>query len=106
MGPSTSISRSARGASKAEFRDGETPHANRDQGLYRVKSAANGTAEEKFGRIPNPVVHVALNQIRKTANAYLELYGKPTRISIELARDMSTHQEALGDSLGDVRPIQ
>ena len=45
--------------------------------------------EARLGRIPNPVVHVALNQLRKTANAYLRLYGKPTRICVELARDLN-----------------
>ena len=50
--------------------------------------------EARFGRIPNPVVHVALNQLRKTANAYLRLYGKPARICIELARDLNKSAEA------------
>ncbi len=49
--------------------------------------------EARFGRIPNPVVHVALNQLRKTANAYLRLYGKPERICVELARDMNKSAE-------------
>ena len=44
--------------------------------------------EIRFGKIPNPVVHVALNQIRKIGNSYIEEYGKPDRICIELARDM------------------
>lgn len=49
--------------------------------------------ESRFGRIPNPVVHVALNQLRKTANDYLKLYGKPVRICIELARDLNKSAE-------------
>ena len=53
-----------------------------------------GKNEARFGRIPNPVVHVALNQLRKTANAYLRLYGKPARICIELARDLNRSAEA------------
>ena len=49
--------------------------------------------EARLGRIPNPVVHAALNQLRKTANAYLRLYGKPARICIELARDLNKSAE-------------
>lgn len=49
--------------------------------------------ETRLGRIPNPVVHVALNRLRKTANAYLDLYGKPARICVELARDLNKSAE-------------
>ena len=49
--------------------------------------------EARLGRIPNPVVHVALNRLRKTANAYLRLYGKPARICVELARDLNKSAE-------------
>lgn len=50
--------------------------------------------EEKHGRIPNPVVHVALNQIRHTVNAIIDEYGVPWEIYIELARDLAMNQEA------------
>ena len=53
----------------------------------------NGSDESRLGRIPNPVVHVALNRLRKTANAYLNLYGKPARICVELARDLNKSAE-------------
>ncbi len=53
----------------------------------------NDVNEARLGRIPNPVVHVALNQLRKTANDYLKLYGKPARICIELARDLNKSAE-------------
>lgn len=53
----------------------------------------SGSLEERFGRIPNPVVHVGLNQLRKVANAYLDIYGKPERICIELARDLNKSAE-------------
>ncbi|MGB0683852.1 MAG: type II CRISPR RNA-guided endonuclease Cas9 [Magnetovibrionaceae bacterium] len=49
--------------------------------------------EIRYGTIPNPVVHVALNKIRRMANAYLKLYGKPVRICVELARDMNKSAE-------------
>lgn len=56
-------------------------------------SSATDPDEREYGRIPNPVVHVALNQLRKTANAYLARYGKPVQIKIELARDMNKSAE-------------
>lgn len=49
--------------------------------------------EVRFGRIPNPVVHAALNRIRKVANDYLKRYGPPDRICLELARDMNKSVE-------------
>lgn len=38
---------------------------------------------------PNPVVYRALNQARKLVNAIVHEYGSPTRVHIELARDLS-----------------
>lgn len=43
--------------------------------------------EAKYGRVPNPVVHMVLNQLRKVLNEIVALYGKPQRIHIELARE-------------------
>lgn len=45
--------------------------------------------EERHGRIPNPVVHLALNQLRHLANRYAKLYGPPQWINLELARDLN-----------------
>jgi len=50
--------------------------------------------EETFGRIPNPVVHLALNQIRQTVNAIIDKYGLPETIHIELARDLNKSAKA------------
>ena len=44
--------------------------------------------EEKYGKINNATVHVALNQIRHLVNELIVLYGKPFDISIEYARDL------------------
>ncbi|TCS61621.1 type II CRISPR RNA-guided endonuclease Cas9 [Varunaivibrio sulfuroxidans] len=49
--------------------------------------------EQRFGRIPNPVVHTALNQIRKVVNAVIKRYGQPETIHIELARDLNKSAE-------------
>ncbi len=53
---------------------------------WHIKQAAREEAEH--GRIPNPVVHTALNQLRKVVNEIVDLYGKPQRIHIELAREL------------------
>ncbi len=49
--------------------------------------------EASFGRVPNPVVHVALNQLRKVVNEIIGLYGKPQRIHVELAREFGMSQK-------------
>ncbi len=49
--------------------------------------------EQKFGRIPNPVVHLALNQIRRTVNAVIKKHGLPETIHIELARELNKSAE-------------
>lgn len=50
--------------------------------------------ESRFGRIPNPVVHLALNQIRRTVNAVIRRHGIPESIHIELARELNKSAEA------------
>jgi CRISPR-associated endonuclease Csn1 len=44
--------------------------------------------EEEFGKIANPTVHVALNQLRKVVNSIIKNHGKPTEIHVELARNL------------------
>ncbi len=44
--------------------------------------------EAKYGKIPNPTVHVALNQLRKLINALVKRYGSPYDIHLELARNV------------------
>lgn len=44
--------------------------------------------EEKYGKINNATVHVALNQIRHLVNTLIREYGKPYDISIEYGRDL------------------
>lgn len=47
-------------------------------------------SERRYGKIANPTVHVALNQLRKLINALLKRYGTPFEIHIELARELKT----------------
>lgn len=49
--------------------------------------------EREHGRIPNPTVHVGLNQLRKIVNAVIKRYGHPKQIIIEVARDLGLSGE-------------
>lgn len=51
------------------------------------------TAEQRYGKIGNPTVHVGLNQLRVVVNALLERYGHPDEIVIELARELKQSRE-------------
>lgn len=44
--------------------------------------------EKRYGAIPNPTVHIALNQIRQVVNELIDRFGKPEQIALELARDL------------------
>lgn len=44
--------------------------------------------EERWGRLPNPTVHIGLNQLRKVVNALIKEYGRPDQIVVELAREL------------------
>lgn len=44
--------------------------------------------EKRYGKIANPTVHVALNQIRHLLNALVARFGPPHEIVVELARDL------------------
>lgn len=50
-------------------------------------SAAEGS-QERIGRVPNPTVHIALNQIRLIINLLIVKYGKPAEAVVELAREL------------------
>lgn len=49
--------------------------------------------EKRFGKINNPTVHIALNQVQKLVNALIEKYGHPHEIVIELARDLKNSKK-------------
>ena len=46
------------------------------------------TDVERYGRIPNPTVHIALGQLRRLFNAIADRHGKPDQVVVELARDL------------------
>lgn len=49
--------------------------------------------EKRLGRIANPTVHIGLNQVRKLVNALIKVYGPPTEVVVELARDLKQSRE-------------
>lgn len=49
--------------------------------------------EAEFGRIANPAVHVALNQLRHVVNDIVRLYGKPQSIHVELTREFGKSKQ-------------
>lgn len=48
----------------------------------------DGTEEERFGAMPNPTVHIALNQLRRVYNDLIRTYRAPAEVVIEVARDL------------------
>ena len=50
--------------------------------------------EERYGKISNPTVHIALNQTRTVVNAIIKEYGKPEQVVIEVSRDLKASREA------------
>jgi len=50
--------------------------------------AAPEGSQERIGRVPNPTVHIGLNQLRRLVNALINKYGLPQSIAIELAREL------------------
>ncbi len=51
--------------------------------------------EDRLGRIPNPTVHIALNQLRRVVNELLKAHGKPAQIILEVARDLKNGPTAM-----------
>ena len=47
----------------------------------------------RYGRFPNPTVHIGLNQLRRVVNRLIKVYGKPEEIAVELARDLKSNRE-------------
>lgn len=59
-------------------------------------SAPEGS-QERIGRVPNPTVHIGLNQLRRIVNALIETYGPPREIAVELARELKLNKKRKDD---------
>ena len=51
-------------------------------------TAPESEQEKHYGKVNNPTVHVALNQLRKVVNCLLERFGNPEEIVVELGREL------------------
>ncbi|MCC7428846.1 MAG: type II CRISPR RNA-guided endonuclease Cas9 [Alphaproteobacteria bacterium] len=49
--------------------------------------------EKRWGRAPNPTVHVALNELRRVVNTITERHGAPAEIVIETLRELGRSKE-------------
>lgn len=59
------------------------PGTNDPEDLYDIR----------MGRFTNPTVHIGLNQLRRLVNRLIARHGKPTYITVELARDLPLSEE-------------
>lgn len=53
--------------------------------------------EKRYGRISNPTVHIALNQVRYVVNGIIDRYGHPTEIVVETARELPVGAKGRSD---------
>jgi len=53
--------------------------------------------EKRYGKIANPTVHIALNQLRHVVNCVIKHFGAPEQIVIEVARDLKMSIEETKD---------
>jgi CRISPR-associated endonuclease Csn1 len=44
------------------------------------------TNDKRWGRFPNPTVHIGLGQLRRVVNALIAKYGPPEQIAVEMTR--------------------
>ena len=54
----------------------------------------NDPYDKRYGRFPNPTVHIGLNQLRRVVNALVDEYGSPHEVVVELARELKQGFEA------------
>ncbi len=72
-------------------------------GEVLVRHVAFGTGmpgdppETRYGKVANPSVHVALNQIRRVVNALIRRLGPPAEIVVELARELPLSAQGRAD---------
>ena len=53
--------------------------------------------EKRFGRFPNPTVHIGLGQLRRLVNALIREYGPPAEIVVEMTRDFKLSPRQLAE---------
>ena len=61
------------------------------------RPAAPEGSQERIGRVPNPTVHIGLNQLRRIVNSLIATYGPPRGIVVELARELKLNKKRKDD---------
>jgi CRISPR-associated endonuclease Csn1 len=51
--------------------------------------------DRRWGRFPNPTVHIGLGQLRRVVNALIRDYGPPDEIAVEMTRDFKLSPEQM-----------
>lgn len=54
--------------------------------------------EDRYGKVGNPTVHIALNQLRRVVNCVIKHFGPPEQIVVEVARDLKMTQEEIKEN--------
>ena len=78
----------------SDFRDGEIQIPLPYYGRVLERHVSFGTGnrddepEQRYGRLPNPTVHIGLGQLRRILNRLVVACGEPSQIVVELARDL------------------
>ena len=75
-------------------------------GEWCVPRRKEDADEHALWRIPNPTVHIALNQLRLVVNDIFRRHGKPDSAVVELARDLPLGQDAKRKLTGRQRENQ
>jgi CRISPR-associated endonuclease Csn1 len=55
------------------------------------------TSDRRWGRFPNPTVHIGLGQLRRLVNALIAEYGPPAEIAVEMTRDFKLSPRKLAE---------
>jgi CRISPR-associated endonuclease Csn1 len=55
------------------------------------------TNDKRWGRFPNPTVHIGLGQLRRVVNALIREYGPPAEIAVEMTRAFKLSPKQLAE---------
>ncbi len=57
----------------------------------------NDAKDKRWGRFPNPTVHIGLGQLRRVVNALIREHGAPSEIAVEMTRDFKLSPQQLAE---------
>src|SRR5690606_14888776 len=79
---------------------GEIPDLQR----HIVPMKSSDTMVNTYGRVSNPTVHVALNQLRKLMNQLVERFGMPPeRITLEMVRELKKGRSEISEIIKNIK---